>query len=125
MASLSDYFAKQPRYTPKWEYGSRVFGHWNKIPFVGMVVADRERDHILVHSDLPIIVDGKLNNVIIVKHKDIKSLVNYEESTSRNSGSERKTKGKVDLSTDLQVLPTAKLEVAGKTKRSQKTNKGV
>ncbi len=125
MASLAEWFEKQPRYKPKWEYGARVFGYWNKIPFVGMVVADRERDHILVHSDLPIKVDGKLNNVIIVKHKDIKSLVNYEESTSRNSSGERKTKGKVDKSTDLQVLSTAKLEVAGKTKRSQKTNKGV
>jgi hypothetical protein len=125
MASLADYFAKQPRYNPKWEYGARVFGYWNKIPFIGMVVADREKDHILVHSDLPIVVDGRLNNVIIVKHKDIKSLVNYEESIPRNSSGERKTKGKVDLSTDLPVLPTTKLEVAGKTKRSQKTNKGV
>lgn len=125
MASLAEWFAKQERYKPKWEYGARVFGYWRKIPFVGMVVADREKDHILVHSDLPIKVDNELNNIIIVKHKDIKALVDYEESTSRNSGSERKTKGKVDKSTDLQVLPTAKLEVAGKTKRSQKTNKGV
>jgi hypothetical protein len=125
MASLSEWFEKQERYKPKWEYGSRVFGYWNKIPFIGMVIADREKDYILVHSDLPIKVDNKLNNIIIVKHKDIKSLINYEESTSRNSGSERKTKGKVDKSTDLQVLPTAKLEVARKTKRSQKTNKGV
>ncbi len=125
MANLAEWFEKQERYKPKWEYGSRVFGYWNKIPFIGMVIADREKDYILVHSDLPIKVDGRLNNVIIVKHKDIKSLIDYEESTSRNSGSERKTKGKVDKSTDLQVLPTAKLEVAGKTKRSQKTNKGV
>ena len=125
MASLSEWFAKQERYKPKWEYGARVFGYWNKIPFIGMVVADREKDYILVHSDLPIKVDNKLNNIIIVKHKDIKALIDYEEHLPRNSGSERKTKGKVDTSTDLQVLPTAKLEVARKTKRSQKTNKGV
>jgi len=74
MTNLSEYFAKQDRYKPKWENGSRVFGYWNKIPFVGMVVADREKDHILVHSDLPIMFDKKLNNIIVVKHKDIKLL---------------------------------------------------
>jgi hypothetical protein len=74
MGNLADYFEKQPRYQPKWERNTRVFGHWNKIPFVGSVVADREKDHILVHLDLPIIVDSKLNNVVVVKHKDIKLL---------------------------------------------------
>ena len=74
MASLSEWFEKQERYKPKWEYGTRVFGYWNKIPFVGSVVADREKDHILVQSDLPIKFDGKLNNIIIVKHKDISQL---------------------------------------------------
>ena len=42
-----------------------------------MVVADREKDHILVHSDLPIVVDKKINYIIIVKHKDIKLLKEY------------------------------------------------
>jgi hypothetical protein len=78
MTNLSDYFAKKERYNPKWENGARVFGHWNKIPFVGMVVADREKDHILVHSDLPIKFDNKVNNIIIVKHKDIKLLKEIE-----------------------------------------------
>jgi hypothetical protein len=73
MASLAEYFAKQERYKPKWEYGTRVFGYWNKIPFVGMIIADREKDHILVHADLPIKFDDKLHNVIVVKHRDIKS----------------------------------------------------
>jgi hypothetical protein len=77
MASLAEWFEKQERYKPKWDNGTRVFGHWNKIPFVGMVVADREKDHILVHSDLPIVIDKKIHNVIIVKHKDIKLLKEY------------------------------------------------
>ncbi len=77
MASLAEWFAKQERYKSKWENGTRVFGYWNKIPFIGMVVADREKDHILVHSDLPIKFDNKLNNVIIVKHKDITKLKEY------------------------------------------------
>ena len=77
MASLAEWFEKQERYTPKWDYGTRVFGHWNSIPFIGMVVADREKDHILVHSDLPIKVDNELNNIIIVRHKDITKLKEY------------------------------------------------
>ena len=74
MASLAEWFEKQERYKPKWEYGSRVFGYWNKIPIIGMVVADREKDHILVHLDLPIKFQNKINNVVVVKHKDIKPL---------------------------------------------------
>ena len=77
MASLSEWFEKQERYKPKWEYGARVFGYWNKIPFIGMVVADREKDHVLVHSDLPIKHNSKLNKIIIVKHKGINQLKEY------------------------------------------------
>lgn len=74
MASLAEWFEKQVQYNPKWEHGARVFGHWNKIPFIGSVIADREKDHVLVQPDLPIKFDKKLNNIIIVKHKDIKLL---------------------------------------------------
>ena len=74
MGNLAEWFEKQERYKPKWEYGTRVFGYWNKIPFVGSVVADREKDHILVQSDLPIKFDNKVNTIIIVKHKDITKL---------------------------------------------------
>ena len=78
MTSLSEWFEKQPCYQPKWEYGTRVFGFWNKIPFVGMVIADREKDHILVHSDLPVKFNDVVNTIIIVKHKDIKKLKEIE-----------------------------------------------
>lgn len=77
MASLAEWFEKQERYKPKWEYGTRVFGYWNKIPFIGMVVADREKDHILIHVDLPIKFANILHNVIITAHKDIKPLTIY------------------------------------------------
>lgn len=77
MASLAEWFEKQPRYKPKWERGSRVFGHWNKIPFIGMVVADREKDHIIIHVDLPFEFEEAVCNIIIVKHKDIKPLTTF------------------------------------------------
>ena len=77
MASLAEYFERQPRYKPKWERNSRVFGHWQKIPFIGMIVADREKDHILVHVDLPIFLTGQRHDVIIVKHKDITLLKEF------------------------------------------------
>jgi len=77
VANLAEWFEKQERYKPKWEYGTRVFGHWNKVPFIGSVIADREKDHILVQTDLPIKLKDSIHNVIIVKHKDIKPLKEY------------------------------------------------
>jgi hypothetical protein len=41
------------------------------------VVADREKDYILIQPDFPVKLDNKLNNIIIVRHKDIKSLKEY------------------------------------------------
>jgi len=41
MPSLADYF-NEKGYKPKYWIGDRVFGHWNKIPFVGTVGNDTE-----------------------------------------------------------------------------------
>lgn len=78
MGNLSDYFEKNA-YKPKYQIGDRVFGHWNKIPFVGTVgndtlVSEMEGPRISVHLDLPIRLTGRLHSVIIVKHKDVKLL---------------------------------------------------
>ncbi len=78
MGNLSDYFEKNA-YKPKYQIGDRVFGHWNKIPFVGTVgndtlVSEIEGPRISVHLDLPIHLTNKTHSVIIVKHKDIKLL---------------------------------------------------
>jgi len=77
MASLAGWFEQKEQYKPKWERGTRVFGYWNKIPFIGDVVADRAKDHILIHSDLPIKFEDRLNTIIVVKHKDIKQLKEF------------------------------------------------
>lgn len=76
MASLAEYFAKN-RYQAKYDIGDRVMGKWNKIPFVGSVgndtlVSEIEGPRVSIHLDLPIKYEGKVYNVIIVKHKDIK-----------------------------------------------------
>lgn len=67
------------QYLPKYYIGDRVFGHWNKIPFVGTVGNDTLIDEtvgprVSVHLDLPI-QDGDIQrSILFVKHKDIKML---------------------------------------------------
>lgn len=78
MGNLSEYFERNA-YKPKYHIGDRVFGHWNKIPFVGTVgndtvISEIEGPRITIHLDLPILLTGQRHSVIIVKHKDIKPL---------------------------------------------------
>ena len=77
MGNQTDYF-NRIGYQPKYHIGERVFGHWNKIPFVGTVGNDTVINHlegprISVHLDLPIKFDKQVHYVIIVKHEDIKA----------------------------------------------------
>lgn len=81
MGNLSDYFEKNA-YKPKYFIGDRVFGHWNKIPFVGTVgndtvISEIEGPRISVHLDLPIKFKDTIHRVVIVKHKDIKKLKEF------------------------------------------------
>lgn len=81
MGTQTDYFDRIG-YKPKWYLGDRVFGYWNKIPFVGTVGNDRLINHtdgpeITIHLDLPIKFDKQIRHVVIVKHKDIKALVEF------------------------------------------------
>jgi hypothetical protein len=83
MGNQTDYF-ERIGYKPKYWIGDRVFGKWNKIPFVGTVgndtlISEIEGPRITIHLDLPIKHDKVLYNFIIVKHKDIKLLKNYDE----------------------------------------------
>ena len=76
MGSQTDYF-ERVGYRPKYFLGDRVFGHWNKIPFVGSVgndtlISEIEGPRITIHLDLPIKYQDTWHNVIVVKHKDIK-----------------------------------------------------
>jgi hypothetical protein len=78
MSKIVEYFLEN-RSPPKWHIGDRVFGKWNKIPFIGSVL----NDHIVteeigpvvhVYLDLPIKYKNEYKNIITVKQKDIKKL---------------------------------------------------
>lgn len=76
MGSQTDYF-ERIGYRGKYQIGDRVFGHFNKIPFIGTVGNDRLISELIgpevtVHLDLPMKVDKDYKSFIIVKHKDIK-----------------------------------------------------
>lgn len=78
MGLQTDYFDKIG-YKPKYQIGDRVFGKYNKIPFVGTVGNDtvinsEEGPRITVHLDLPIKIKDQIRTVLVVKHKDIKLL---------------------------------------------------
>ncbi len=76
MGSQTDYF-ERVGYRPTYFIGDRVFGRWNRIPFVGSVgndtmISEIEGPRISVHLDLPIRYQDRVHTVIFVKHKDIK-----------------------------------------------------
>lgn len=76
MGNQTDYF-NRIGYKGQYEIGDRVFGKFNKIPFIGTVGNDRcidgKNPEVTIHLDLPIMVDKVAKSFIIVKHKDIKS----------------------------------------------------
>lgn len=78
MPSLAEYFAKE-RYQAKYEFGTRVFGRWNKIPFIGTIYGDsvispEQGPRLTIHLDLPIKFANTDYSVIIDVHKSFKDL---------------------------------------------------
>ena len=91
MASQTDYFNKIG-YKHVYDIGDRVFGHYNKIPFVGTVGNDRLVNHIdgpevTIHLDLPMKLKDRITMFIIVKHKQIKrlKLMDDDEAVSKKA----------------------------------------
>lgn len=88
MVSLADYFAAN-RHKAKYNIGDRVFGKWNKIPFVGSIgndglVNETDGPQLTIILDLPIKYQKSVHTVIIVKHKDVKLLeIIAEEKSSK------------------------------------------
>ena len=76
MGNPTDYF-NRIGYTGQYQIGDRVFGKWDKIPFVGSVGNDRNIGNgpeVTIHLDLPIRQNGKTHHVLVVKHRDIQLL---------------------------------------------------
>ena len=84
MTSLQEYFAK---HRPKavWHIGDRVFGRWNKIPFIGTVgndnmISELEGPRVSIFLDLPIKYNDKVYEIIFVKQKEIKRLTSMDDT---------------------------------------------
>lgn len=78
MASYAEYFEKN-RYRPKYFLGDRVFGKWNKIPFIGSVgndrlVSEEEGPITSIMLDLPIKYKNTWHTIIFVLNKQIKKI---------------------------------------------------
>lgn len=76
MGTQTDYF-ERVGYRPTYFIGDRVFGKWNRIPFVGTVgndtvISELEGPRISIHLDLPIKYNDRVHTVIFVTHKDVK-----------------------------------------------------
>jgi hypothetical protein len=74
----AEYFLKN-RYVAKYEFGERIFGYWNKIPFVGTIGNDTVINETIgpqlsIHLDLPICYENTRYNVIVAKHTDFKKI---------------------------------------------------
>jgi hypothetical protein len=78
MANYAEYFeardADKPK--PKYNVGDRVFGRWNKIPFIASVIREENKE-VLVQTDLPIVIKGTVHNVIKLSRTDVKALVEF------------------------------------------------
>lgn len=79
MANYAEYFAARDadKPNPKYNYGDRVFGFWNKVPFAGSVIREAEKV-VLVQTDLPLRYNEATHNILSVAQKDVKLLKSYD-----------------------------------------------
>lgn len=100
MASLAEYFERE-RPQPIFEFGTRVFGKYNKIPFIGTVYGDgmvneEQGPRLSIHLDLPIMIDGKAKSIIIDtydKFKGLSELVDPDAPVADRKARASKTQG--------------------------------
>jgi hypothetical protein len=79
--NLTEYF-KKTCYKSKYEFGTRFYGKYGKIPFIGTgfdtLRSEEQGPIIVVTLDLPIKIKDKLHYVITVKPKDVKVLKQWQ-----------------------------------------------
>jgi hypothetical protein len=78
MVTYAEYFDKN-RPKPKFKIGDRVYGKWNKLPFVGTVLNDNVvteeiGPQVSVHLDLPLKHKETYINIVRVTQNSIKKL---------------------------------------------------
>ena len=78
MSTLAEYFtANCPK--PRYKFGDRVEGVYQKIPYVGTAYTDNMRNElegprVSIHLDLPMKLGKEWVNYIRVTYKEIKGL---------------------------------------------------
>ena len=100
MANIAEYFEKN-RYQAKYEFGTRVFGKWNKIPFIGTiyndsVISEEQGPRLTISLDLPITFENKTYERIIDIHKNFKELellLDYDAPEADRIARASKTRG--------------------------------
>ena len=82
MSSYAEYFERRASEQPKskYQYGNRVFGRWNKIPFIGSVIREQDKN-LLVHLDLPIKHNEVIHNILHITRNDVKLLKEYDDNS--------------------------------------------
>jgi hypothetical protein len=96
MRNQADYF-KENRHVAKYEFGQRIFGYWNKIPFVGTVgndtvINDTIGPQYSIHLDLPICFENVTYNVIVDKQSNFKKITKLIEMKEDGKTTNRKTR---------------------------------
>jgi hypothetical protein len=78
--TLAEQFAKRDAHLPKpkWVYGDRVFAKYSDFPLVGMVIRQNEQG-VLIHSDLPLVLEEGIRFVVYCNLKTVKKLLVFND----------------------------------------------
>jgi hypothetical protein len=96
MRNQAEYF-KEHRHVAKYEFGERIFGYWNSIPFVGTVGNDTVINESFgpqysIHLDLPICFKDVTYTVIVDKQSNFKKITKLIEMEEDVKTTNRKTR---------------------------------
>jgi len=88
MRNQAEYF-KENRHVAKYEFGQRIFGYWNSIPFIGTIGNDTVINETVgpqfsIHLDLPIRFENTTYNVIVDKQSNFKKITKLIEMEEEN-----------------------------------------
>ena len=92
----AEYFEKN-RHVAKYEFGQRIFGYWNNIPFIGTVGNDTVINESFgpqysIHLDLPIKYQKVIYNFIVDKQSNFKKITKLIEMEIDDKTTNRKTR---------------------------------